>query len=108
MKYIAYLYIKNVKNVIFTHKNIDLPSTLNQEHQKAAITMQTARKLSPQTDTPMNDSQHSSRLKNILLDRTYSKKTDAVDISFNETSIESRLEAENELEQALIKMFGYQ
>jgi len=60
--------------------------------------MQTARELNPQVNTPMNDSQHSAHLQKILLDKTY-KKSDA---------IESRLEAENQLEQALIKMFGYQ
>lgn len=72
------------------------------------MTMQTARKLNTPVNTPENSSQHSSYLEKILLDKTYQKQSDAVDLTYNDISIESRLEAENELEKALIKMFGYQ
>lgn len=70
--------------------------------------MQTARQLTPQVNTPMNDNQHSARLEKILLNKAYKKKNNAVEVGYDDISIESRLEAENQLEQALIKMFGYQ
>jgi len=70
--------------------------------------MQTARKLNTQTNHPVNDSQHSARLENILLGKAQPKKDIAVGVGYDDISIESRLQAENELEQALIKMFGYQ
>jgi len=70
--------------------------------------MQTARKLNTLTNHPVNDSQHSSRLENLLLSKTQPKKDDVVAAGYGDIPIESRLQAENELEQALIKMFGYQ
>jgi len=70
--------------------------------------MQTARKLNTLTNHPVNDAQHSSRLENLLLSNTSPKKDDVVAVGYEDIPIESRLQAENELEQALIKMFGYQ
>jgi len=70
--------------------------------------MQTARKINTQTNNSMNDSQHSARLEKILLAKTYPAKDKAMDMGYEDIPIKSRLEAENELEQALIKMFGYQ
>jgi len=70
--------------------------------------MQTARKLNTQTKYSVNDSQHSARLEKVLLAKTYPAQDKAVGVGYEDISIESRLEAENELEQALIKMFGYQ
>jgi hypothetical protein len=69
--------------------------------------MQTARKLNTQINHPVNDSQHSARLEKILLGKQ-AKKDNAVGVGYEDIPIESRLQAENELEQALIKMFGYQ
>jgi len=70
--------------------------------------MQTARKLNTQTNYSVNDSQHSARLEKILLAKTNPTKDKAMDMGHKDLPIKSRLEAENELEQALIKMFGYQ
>jgi len=70
--------------------------------------MQTARKHTSHVNTPLNDRKHSARLEQILLAKTYKTKNHVVEVSYDDISIESRLEAENQLEQALIKMFGYQ
>ena len=70
--------------------------------------MQTARKLDTQVNHPVNDTQHSAHLEKILLSKTLPKKDNAVGVGYDDIPIESRLQAENELEQALIKMFGYQ
>jgi len=70
--------------------------------------MQTARKLNTPANHPVNDSQHSSRLENLLLGSNTQPKKEDVVTGYEDISIESRLQAENELEQALIKMFGYQ
>jgi len=70
--------------------------------------MQAAHKLESTLESTVNNNAHSSRLEKILLDKNYKKSDPVVEIEYNDISMESRLEAEHELEQALIKMFGYQ
>jgi len=70
--------------------------------------MQTAKKIDIHQNGPINNNQHSARLQEILLSKSYQKPNTVVDVSYKDISIETRLQAEIELEQALIKMFGYQ
>jgi len=70
--------------------------------------MQVAHKLETPVKSTMNDKNHSSRLEKILLDKNYKTDNSVVNVEYSDISIESRLEAEHELEQTLIKMFGYQ
>lgn len=70
--------------------------------------MQAAKKIDIHQNTPTNNTQHSARLQNILLNKSYQKPKNIVDVSDTGISIETRLQAEMELEQALINMFGYQ
>jgi hypothetical protein len=70
--------------------------------------MQTAKKINFQQNTPTNHQQHSARLQDILLSKSYQKSNNIVDVKDTDIPIETRLQAEMELEQALIKMFGYQ
>lgn len=70
--------------------------------------MQTAKKIDIQQNTPTNNTQHSARLKDILLNKSYQKPKNIVNARDTDISIDTRLQAEMELEQALINMFGYQ
>ena len=70
--------------------------------------MQAAHKFESTLETSVKSNIHSARLEKILLDKSYRKSSPVVEVEYSDISIESRLEAEHELEQALIRMFGYQ
>ena len=60
-----------------------------------------------QLDMQFQSNPQSAHLEKVLMSKTLPKRSQPVKVEYSDISIESRLEAECDLEERIMKMFGY-